>query len=218
MKMLAIDTSTDYLTLAAMDGEKTLGRFHKKADRNHSSLLIPMIDWLLKKSKLRLRDIDVFCVGIGPGSFTGLRIGVTTVKGMSYSLNKPIIAVPSPDAIARNVKNFSGIICPVLDAKKSKVYACFYRSDKDVFKRISGYLLLPIKDLIRKADRYGKVIFLGDGVGIIGKEENADIDWHPKADIIGMIGLELAAKKKFSTPQDLEPLYLYSRECDITGQ
>ena len=218
MKMLAIDTSTDYLTLAAMDGEKTLGRFHRKADRNHSSLLIPMIDQLLKKSKLRLKDIDIFCVGIGPGSFTGLRIGVVTVKGMGYSLNKPVIAVPSLDAIARNVKNFCGIICPVLDAKKSKVYACFYRSDKNAFKRVSEYLLLPVKDLMREADRYEKVIFLGDGVGLIGKEQNANIDWHPKADIIGMIGLELAAKKRFTTPQDLEPLYLYSRECDITGQ
>ena len=148
MKLLAIDTSTDRLSLAVTDGDKVIGRFHRPAKRSHSRLLIPSIDKLLKKAKLKLKDIDGFVVSIGPGSFTGLRIGVTTVKGLAYSLRKPIVTVPTLNAIAHNIKNFRGIICPVLDARKNKVYACIYRSDGNTIKRISKYLLLPMADLV----------------------------------------------------------------------
>ena len=86
MKLLAIDTSTDYLSLAVMDGEKVVARIHKKAPRSHSSLLVPMIDRILTKARLKLRSLDGFILSAGPGSFTGLRIGVATVKGLAYSL------------------------------------------------------------------------------------------------------------------------------------
>ena len=110
MKLLAIDTSTDYLSLAIINGDEISARFHKKAEREHSRLLVPMIDKLLKRVRLNLKDIDGFCISIGPGSFTGLRIGVTVVKGLAYSLRKPIGAVPTLDAIAQNMKNFRCII------------------------------------------------------------------------------------------------------------
>jgi len=216
-KLLAIDTSTNYLSLAITNGDKVISKFHKKADMSHSSLLVPMIDRLLKKARLRLKDIDGFSVSIGPGSFTGLRIGVTTVKGLAYVLKKPIVTVPTLDVIARNIKNFRGIICPVLDAKKGKVYACLYKSDGRVIKRISKYLLLPFDDLLKKTARCDKVIFLGDYP--IGKSHRAGgiKDWYPKADIVAQIALEDVKKKRFIKPEDLEPMYIYSKECDITG-
>ena len=93
MKLLAIDTSTDYLNLAVINGDEIIGRIHKVAKMSHSRLLVPAIDKLLKKTKLKLKDIDGFAVSIGPGSFTGLRIGVMTVKGLAYSLKKPIVTV-----------------------------------------------------------------------------------------------------------------------------
>ncbi|MBI4974797.1 MAG: tRNA (adenosine(37)-N6)-threonylcarbamoyltransferase complex dimerization subunit type 1 TsaB [Candidatus Omnitrophica bacterium] len=215
MKLLAIDTSTDYLSLAIINGDKVSAKFHKKAEREHSRLLVPMIDRLLKKTKTKLKDIDGFCVSIGPGSFTGLRIGVTVVKGLGYSLKKPIVAVPTLDAIAQNAKGFCGIICPVLDAKKNKVYACLYRSDTKRIKRISKYLLLPMEGLMDRVKRLkGKIFFLGDMDGLTRK----NIDWHPKAEVVAKLGFENFKKKRFVNPEDLEPLYLYSRECDITGR
>lgn len=218
MKLLAIDTSTNYLSLALMKDGKIIGKFHRRSDMRHSSLLVPMIDKLLKKSGSKIKDIDAFCISVGPGSFTGLRIGVTTVKGLSYCLKKPIVAVPTLDVIAANVKNFSGVICPVLNARKNKVYACIYESDGKAIKRISKYLLLPAEELEGKLKNIKKSIaFLGDAVGPIYPAKPKVKDWQPKASVVARIGHELFNKKKFTRPEDLEPLYLYSRECDITG-
>lgn len=213
MKLLAIDTSTNYLSLAVTNGDKVIARFHRKADMSHSSLLVPMIEKVLKKAKMKLKDIDGFCVSIGPGSFTGLRIGVTTVKGLAYALKKPIVAVPTLDAIADNARNFAGLVCPVLDAKKKKVYACLYKSDGKKLKRASKYLLLGAADLIKMIGKR-ETLFLGDAKGIEGIR---DKKWHPRAQAVARLGLENFRKKKFVRPEDLEPLYLYSRECDIKG-
>jgi tRNA threonylcarbamoyladenosine biosynthesis protein TsaB len=217
MKILALDTSTSHLTIAVLDGEKILASFHQRVDRNHSSMLIPMIDETLKKANTKLRDIGGFVIGIGPGSFTGLRIGVATVKGLAYSSGKPIVAVPTFDAVARNVIGFGGVICPVLDARKNKVYAAFYKSDKAGIKKISKYLLVPAAELMKISEKYDKIFFIGDGVKIIARPENEAFDWHPRAEILGKLALESFKKKKFTSPEKLEPMYLYSRECDITG-
>lgn len=213
VNVLAIDTSTDYLSLAILRGDNVTAKFHKKADMRHSVLLVPMIDKLLKSSRLKLKDIDCFAISIGPGSFTGLRIGVTVVKGLAFALKKPIVAVPTLDVIANNVKDFIGVICTALDARKNKVYACLYKSDGKTIKKISKYLLLPLADLLKKIGKYDKVLFLGDIV-----EKQCFGGWHPKAEIAARLGLEAFNKKKFVKPEDLEPLYLYSRECDITGR
>ncbi|MFA6142873.1 MAG: tRNA (adenosine(37)-N6)-threonylcarbamoyltransferase complex dimerization subunit type 1 TsaB [Candidatus Omnitrophota bacterium] len=209
MNILAIDTSSVYLSLAVMKNGKIVGRLHKKAEMAHSSILVPSIDKVLKRARLGIKDIDVFAVSIGPGSFTGLRIGVTTVKGLAYSLNKEIVAVPTLDVIARNVKKFRGIICPVLDARKNKVYSCIYRSDGKDVKKISPYMLLPLEELNKKLAVYDKIYYLGDMIG--------DKSWHPKAEIVAELALSEINNKRFVKPEDLEPMYMYSRECDIKG-
>lgn len=233
MNILAIDTSTDYLSLAILKDRKAMAKYHKKADMRHSVLLVPGIEKLLKKAKLKLKDIDCFAVSAGPGSFTGLRIGVTVVKGLARSLKKRIAAIPTLDVIAHNAKDFKGAICPVLDARKNKVYACMYRSDGRKVRRMSKYLLLSREELLKKTAGYGKVLFLGDypiasGFTLKGGPVRrshsrfytftGEGGWHPKAEIVGRIALENIGKKKFVRPEDLEPLYLYSRECDITGK
>ncbi len=221
MRILAIDTSTDFLSLAILKNEKILARFHKKAEMRHSVLLVPMIDKLLKKAKIGLKNIDCFAISIGPGSFTGLRIGVTVVKGLAYALKKPIVAVPTLDVIAWNAVKFKGIICPVLDARKNKVYACIYKSDGKSMKRITNYLLLSVSDLLKKIRlmRYN-VLFLGDAVEQIfaGPAKIKVADWRPKAEVVARLGLEYFKKERFVKAQALEPMYLYSRECDITGK
>ncbi len=228
MTILAIDTSTDYLSLAIMRDGKIAARFHRRSHMRHSSLLMPMIDKLLKKAKVKLKAIDCFCISIGPGSFTGLRIGVVTVKGLSYALNKPIVTVPTLDVIAENVKSFKGIICPVLDARKNKVYACLYQSDGKKLKRVSKYLLLPVTELLEKAAKHDRIIFLGDAINLVdrvggtcavGPHRWERLDrWHPKAGVVAKLGSEYYKNKKFVSAENLEPMYLYSRECDITGK
>lgn len=218
MKILALDTSTSHMSIAVLDGEKVLASYHEQVDRNHSSMLIPMIDKTLKKAKTNLKDIGGFAVGVGPGSFTGLRIGVVTVKGLAYSSHKPIVAVPTFDAVAENVIGFDGVICPVLDARKNKVYAAFYRPVKGGMKRISEYLLLTVDELMKKTKNYDKIFFIGDGVKLVGRSENEAFAWYPRAEVIGKLALESFKKKKFVTPEKLEPMYMYSKECDITGR
>lgn len=217
MNILAIDTSTDYLSIALMCGGKVAARFHRRSHMKHSSLLVPTIEKLLKKTGINIKTIDCFCISIGPGSFTGLRIGVATVKGLSFALNKPVVAVPTLDVIAENVKKFKGAICTVLDARKNKVYACFYRSDGESLKKVSEYLLLPAAELMKKAGQYDKIVFLGDALHLIGKTDDRKIKWHPRADIAARLGMEYFKNNKLTSVEDLEPMYLYSRECDIKG-
>jgi tRNA threonylcarbamoyl adenosine modification protein YeaZ len=260
MIILAIDTSTDYLSLAIFKDGRVIVKSHKKADRRHSILLVPTIDKLVKKARLNISKIDCFAVSAGPGSFTGLRIGVTVVKGLAYALTKKIVSVPTLDVIAQNAKSFKGIICPVLDARKNKVYACLYRSDGKKIKKISKYLLLPASDLLKRTKAMRRnVLFLGDAAGQIfagdierapkfdrggwGDQETRSMDswvlvppaenlgcsmagpaktkvkgWHPKAEIVARLGAEYYKDGKFVKPEDLEPMYIYSRECDIIGQ
>ena len=224
MIILAIDTSTDYLSIAVLKDGRLIAKFHKKAHRRHSILLVPMIDKLLKKAKLKIRDIDCFAISVGPGSFTGLRIGVTVVKGLAYALKKRVVAVPTLDVIADNAKSFKGVICPVLDARKKKVYACIYKSDGKFIKRLSKYLLLPLEELLKKLNKYDRVLFLGDydtaavASRCLHLHRGGVKDWHPKAGVVAKLGAEYFKKKKFIKTEDLEPMYIYSRECDITGR
>jgi len=240
MNLLAIDTSTEYLSLAVTRGDKVAAKMHRKAPMMHSTLLVPMIAGLLKKAKLKPKDLDGFCVSVGPGSFTGLRIGVTTIKGLAYSLNKPVVAVPTLDVIAENAKDFKGVICPVLDARKNKVYACIYKSDGKKIRKISRYLLISVPELEKILSDYGKIVLLGDGIRFFAQHKIKFAKWHPRADVVARFGLELFKKKKSVPPRQsngrsgirsgrmeapsfisadkLEPMYLYSRECDITGK
>lgn len=228
MTILAIDTSTDILSIAIVKNGKALARFHRKANRRHSILLVPTIDMLLKKAGLKIKDIDCFAVSVGPGSFTGLRIGVTVVKGLAFALKKPIVAVPTLDVIAYNVLSHKGVICPVLDARKNKVYACLYRSDGKALKRLSKYMLLPMAELLKKTIKYDKVLFLGDYIeersfersGLSRSQDQILLRkiWQPRAGAVARLGAEQARAKKFVKCEDLEPMYIYSKECDITGK
>lgn len=216
MTILAIDTSTDYLSIALVRDGKVVAGFHRKMRMRHSSMLMPTLEKVLKKARVKLPAVDCLAISAGPGSFTGLRIGVTTIKGFSFALGLPIVAVPTLDVIARNIKSYQGIVCPVLDARKNKVYACLYRSEGKSMKRISGYMLLPVKDLMEKTERYDKIVFLGDALSLIGKEPSVE-NWHPKAEVVARLGEELFKLRKITTAEKLEPLYLYSKECDIKG-
>lgn len=228
MKILFLDTSSKILSLAVAEDKKILSQTHRLLDRKHSLQLIPLIERMLKKIRLPLKKIDGFCVSKGPGSFTGLRIGITTIKGLAFVLQKPVVAVPSLDILAQNAKKFKRgknafQICPIVDAKQNKVYACLYQAKNGKIVRKSGYLLLPVEELLKKLK--GKILFLGDGIRVYREKicRNRRIKpafaeekfWYPKA--VGAVSLAAARfeKGRFEDVNRLAPLYLYPKECQI---
>ena len=223
MKILGIDTSTRYLSIGACDGEK-VSEYNLDAGRMHSALLVPAIQRVVSALGWELRQVDYFACGMGPGSFTGLRIAASTIKGLAYGLRKPVIAVSSLDVIAQNAR-YAGIagrarVMAIVDAKRKLVYAGNYDYDKGVLKRTGPLRLAPIAEVI--AGRKAGSIALGDGLGVYQKEVLAagfrvlDKDyWYPAGR--GVIALALASvqTKKFTDAFRLNPVYLYPQECQV---
>ncbi|MBU0467809.1 MAG: tRNA (adenosine(37)-N6)-threonylcarbamoyltransferase complex dimerization subunit type 1 TsaB [Candidatus Omnitrophica bacterium] len=126
MRILSIDTSTKHFSLAVSENEKVLSSKNLKSKKVLSSTIIPAIEQVLKKAGVTLSQIDGFAVGLGPGSFTGLRVGVSTVKGLAYATNKPIVGIPSLDVLALNIKRKNAQVCTICDAKRNMVFGCVY--------------------------------------------------------------------------------------------
>ena len=217
MNLLAIDTSTKYLSVAVAEGEDVLASFCDEGKLQHATLLIPVIEKILKKCNLKLKDIGALALSIGPGSFTGLRIGVATVKGINLALGIPIVAVPTLDAIAHNfINEKKNLLCPMIDAKKGKVYACLY----DKQKRLTDYMLADTDSVLARVN--GPALVFGDGAELYKKqcEKNPLVtistkNWFPKAEVIAKLGLQKAKKRKFASPDKLVPMYLHSQYCQI---
>lgn len=164
MKILAIDTSGANCSACILDNNKVIADCNLNTTITHSQTLLPMIDSIFKSSKLEMQDIDVFACSIGPGSFTGLRIGIATIKGFALSLNKPVVAVPTLLGLAYNITNFDGLICSVLDAKNNNVYAGIFKYENSKPILVEDYITSDIDTLIGiLRDKNSKVIFVGDG-------------------------------------------------------
>ena len=131
MKILAIDTSTMLGGIAIMDDLTLIAETRLNVKSTHSERLMTEIEHCLKQSSLKISDIDVFAVAIGPGSFTGLRIGLSAVKGLSYATGKPIVSVPTLDALALNFPYSRYPVCTMLDARKKEVYAALFKWEDD---------------------------------------------------------------------------------------
>lgn len=220
MKILAFDTSTKFLTIACLEDKAVKSSFHKDVGIEHSELLVSTIEKCLKKMQWKISDIELVCVGLGPGSFTGLRIALAAVKGFAAVLPMKVLGVPTMDAIIKNIPlERCKFAAPLLDARKGKVYTCIYDVSK-TYERTTDYILTDIASLSDGLDK--KVLFFGDAVGKYKKELESsafaeydeDIDWFPRADEIGRIGFERSLKGT-DDPEKLEPLYLHPKECSI---
>ena len=171
MITLAIDSSSKVATVALMKDEKLLSEITLNDKREHSVVLMGIIEDLLKYNDLTINDIDGYVVSKGPGSFTGLRIGMATVKGLSFGSNKPYVSLSSLDALAFSVADFDGLICPVMDALRNSVYTSLYKSTiNDDTKAVSlekliDYSALDLDELIELIkSKNEKVMFIGDGL------------------------------------------------------
>ncbi|MFL0267215.1 tRNA (adenosine(37)-N6)-threonylcarbamoyltransferase complex dimerization subunit type 1 TsaB [Candidatus Clostridium radicumherbarum] len=163
MKILSIDSATECASIAVIDENKLLGEISLNHKKQHSVILMPMVDSLLKSLELTIKDMDGFVVSKGPGSFTGLRIGMSMIKGLSQGTNKPFISVSSLDALAYNMAYTGGIICPMLDALRDNVYTALYSFKNDKLIKLTDYMVLHIDELIEMLKQYDcSVTFLGD--------------------------------------------------------
>ncbi|MDF2522860.1 MAG: tsaB [Clostridiales bacterium] len=167
MKILAVDTSASVATVAITDDTKLLGEFSINNKKTHSQKLLPMIKELMSGLELKPSEIDVYAASSGPGSFTGLRIGVTTIKAMAFAAQKPVVSVPTLDALAYNIPKTQSLICPIMDARNNQVYTALYTWDGSAQVKLTEYLGLPVAELIQQiSGKNQNVIFLGDGVDI----------------------------------------------------
>ncbi len=166
MRVLGIETSTHSGSVAIVEDERIVGELYINNGPTHSEKLLPMIDWLLKEVGLDIKGIEGISVAVGPGSFTALRIGISTAKGLAFSLGIPILGVSSLEVLALNLLFTPFVICSIIDAKKSELFAAFFTSsDWGLYKSSDDMLITPrdLTDMIRE-----KTVFVGDGAIVYG--------------------------------------------------
>lgn len=165
MNILTVDTSTIVASVAILNEEKLIGEMIINHQKKHSEKLMIAIDHLLTDGGLSIHDVDVFGIVSGPGSFTGLRIGMATIKGFAQALNKPVVGVSTLESLAMNIPFTNGLVCPVLDAQRNQTYTGVFRFEKGECKRIMADSVLEIEELTDFLhDRQEPVYFLGDGL------------------------------------------------------
>lgn len=221
MKILGIDTSSRFLSLGAYDGAK-LYEYNMDLGTRHSSLLIPVIKRVLDALGWGAGDIDYFACGLGPGSFTGLRVGVASIKGMSWPLSKPVIGISSLDILACNAKVADNPIAVIVDAKRALTYCGIYKRKGGLIKRVSPYLLLGEKELFARIKDNSMI--LGDALNVHKEKILSGIKgaviletdyWYPKGRCIIELALERIKEKKLNSSFNIKPIYLYPKECQI---
>lgn len=232
MKILAMDSSGNVASVAILEGDVLKAEYTIDYKKTHSQTLLPMLDEIKRMTESDLEDIDAIAVAAGPGSFTGLRIGAATAKGLGLALNKPIIPVPTTDALAFNMYGHNGLICPIMDARRNQVYTGLYgfisaggecdtcdsKENYYEFIRIKETSAMSIEELCSLInERHEEVIFLGDGVPVYRKriDELLTVPYmfapahlsRQHAGSVGMLGLELFAAGKYESAAQHSPKY-----------
>ena len=170
MKILGLDSSGIVASVAIVEDENLIAEYTVNYKKTHSQTLLPMLDELAKMTELDLDTIDAIAVAAGPGSFTGLRIGSATAKGLGLALKKPLVEIPTVDALAYNLYDANALICPIMDARRSQVYTGIYCFQDHKLVTLEEQMSVPAAELIEKLNERGKaVIFLGDGVPVFAK-------------------------------------------------
>ena len=167
MKILALDSSATVASAALCEDGRLLAEYTLNNGNTHSETLLPMIESILKDFGTTVDDIDLFAASSGPGSFTGVRIGAATLKGLAFGKDKPCAEVSTLEAIAYNLVMHKGLICPVMNARRSQVYCALFRSDGEALTRLMPDSAMAISELDEKLSEYAEpVAFCGDGYTI----------------------------------------------------
>jgi len=216
MRALAVETSTLSGGAALLDGERVVGEYVLDVRVTHSERLLTAIDQLLTDAGWSARDLEGLAVAVGPGSFTGLRVGLSTVKGLALALSIPVAAVPTLDAMAATLPFAALPVCPVLDARKREVYASLYRWDGLAMRREWDYLAIAPDDLARRLDE--PVIVLGDGADAIDSPFARRVRpprRGPAPAVVGALGQARLALGDTVPVAELAPIYLRPSEAEL---
>lgn len=225
MKILGIDSSGMVAGAAVVADDIVLAEYNVNFKKTHSETLLPMIDEIVRMTELDLEEIDAIAVAAGPGSFTGLRIGSATVKGLGLALSKDIISVPTCHGLAYNLWGAKGLVCPIMDARRNQVYTGIYEFKDDELVVICEQKAVDIKDLLKElASMKKNVTFLGDGVPVYKDviEENAAFDFklapahmnRQRAASIAALGAVYYAKGMTEPAEEHHPIYLRKSQAE----
>jgi len=229
LKILGIDTSTKYCNLGLIEDEDVLINYTiNSLKKKHSSILMPAIKDLFKTMDLKVEEINGIAVSIGPGSFTGLRIGLGVAKGLSYACSLPLLGIPTLEAMAFPLTGIPCLICPISESKKDEIYDVVFRGGGSLH-RIMDYKCEDIHSLLARLSLLReKIIFLGDGIKKyrdnikvkIGKDAlfiDSQINL-PMATNIAFLGLDKLKKKEEDDISNLSPFYLRKSEAEIVWE
>lgn len=221
MKILAIDTSSAVASAAIAEDDKLICEFTLNNKLTHSQTLLPIIDSVFKQSELKPSDIDLFAAANGPGSFTGLRIGISTAKGLAHAAGKPAVGVNTLEALAYNLPFCPYLISPIMDARREQVYNAFYKFNDSGLEEITSPRAAPISECLAELKEYGgKVVFLGDGVPVFKEQIKAVLGsaafFAPQsANMQRAAAVAEAAKyKKAADYNELLPVYLRKSQAE----
>jgi len=224
MRVLGIDTSTSCGSIGLIEGERILCEYSLEGKASHSERVLKTIDRVLEDSGVFIGDIDGFTISVGPGSFTGLRIGVSAVKGLAFATGKPVAGVSTLDALAQNVRYSPYLICPLLDARKNEVYTALYRNDgKDGLTKLAPEMVIKPADLLERINE--KALFLGNGVCPYGDlirrklKGMAHIAPAPfnfvHGSVVAQLGRQNLEKGKYLDLEGFTPQYLRKSDAEL---
>ena len=217
---MAIDSSGLVATVAILEDDKMIAEYTVNYKKTHSQTLLPMLDEIKRMTELDLESIDAIAVAAGPGSFTGLRIGSATAKGLGLALNKPIIPVPTVDALSYNLWGTSDVICPMMDARREQVYTGLYEFDSEKNHHvIVAQCAVAVTKIIERVNEIGRpVIYLGDGTPVYDEiiKSNTKVPYtlapmhmsRQRAGALGCLAFKYYSEGRIESAADHSPDYL----------
>lgn len=219
MKILALDSSGIVASVAIVEEDVLLAEYTVNYKKTHSQTLLPMLDEVARMTELDLNTVDAIAVAAGPGSFTGLRIGSATAKGLGLALDKPLVGVPTVEALAYNLYDTPGLICPIMDARRNQVYTGIYRYEDHRLVTVEDQMAIAMTELLDRLNAMGQpVTFLGDGVPVfrdmIAEGARVAYSFAPahvnkqRAAAVAALGLLYYKEGKFETAAEHRPDYL----------
>ncbi len=225
MKILVLDSSGMVASVAIMTQDAVIGEYTINHKKTHSQTLLPMLDEVVRMTDTDLADLDAIAIAKGPGSFTGLRIGSATAKGLGMALDIPIVSVPTMDAIAYNLYATDSLICPIMDARRNNVYTGIYEWVDGTFAVVEEQCARSIDETIEAVSALGRpVIFLGDAVPLhrdrIEANVTVPVSFAPahllrqRAGAVGSLAMEYYKEGKVESARDHGPDYLKKSQAE----
>lgn len=224
-RLLAIESSSHVASVAILESDVLLGEFTLNHPKTHSQKLMPMLEALMAALDLKVADLDAIAVTVGPGSFTGVRIGLATAKALAQPFNLPLIPVSSLKAVAQGFQGFEGYICPIMDARKNEVYAGCYQWQNGVLVDVMAECALAPSTLIEKLKGLGQAVLLaGDGLPkyaesfkeALGQQLTISHSAHSRQRAANVADLAMASLDQAVSYDGIAAEYLRKSEAETT--